>query len=397
MSIASERNATAAGRVLASLYRNGRQSRSSVARTAHLARSAIWHAAKDLSALGLIEAFTPEPSGDPGRPSGDLEIRADAATVVAGALTRDGVELRLLNLVGRTVAKESWESDVAALPPAATLGRLANGALELIRESPAPVVGLGLSVPGLVNRATGVAQALQPLGWSNVAMVPILRSILPESLPLAFEHDATLGALTEHRIGAGRGADRLLYLTGERRGAGGALVTTGSVGDTARHPLQAGHLIVDPRGPVCLCGARGCFELFVDGAAMANSLSLPSQASFEQIMGELESLAMPAKALEPLVEKLGTGLISLINILSPDRVVLGGLLAPIARGYREPLEQAMKASVVAQITQCDLMASELASSQIIGAGEIAFDAFLGDPARVFASTLAEDPAARAPA
>jgi predicted NBD/HSP70 family sugar kinase len=204
-------------------------------------------------------------------------------------------------------------------------------------------------------------------------------------VPVLIAHDATLGALADFRMGAGRGAQRLLYLAGQQIGVGSALILADEQSGRSDHPLQAGHLIVDPAGPQCSCGSRGCLELLVDGRAMVAAMGEVSSApsSMDTVLSALsQSNAVPA-AMERIVDHLQVGLISLVNTLSPDRVVLAGTLSPLMSRFEERMNDALELSVVAQIQPVTLVGSTFGDAQIFGAAELAFEPLLRDPEGLF--------------
>lgn len=369
---------TAAGRLLAALFMHGSMTRSNATALAGLARSAAGRAVDDLGGLGLLEASPPVLPGTRGRPSSFLVPRSSGAGVVAGVLGRDGITLAIIDLAHWTRFRAERRFDVAAEAPARTLEILGGFLREVIDGSPLPIVGVGLSVPGIFNQQTGYAQALLPIGWRNVEMARSLEGWLPPGVPLQIAHDATLAALAEFRWGAGRGAQRLLFLTGQRVGVGSALILADEQAGRSDHSLQAGHLLVEPDGPTCSCGARGCLELFVDGRAIARALGRDPRSTATELLKVLED-EDDDSVFDDVVKHLETGLISLANTLAPDRIVLSGLLAALASRFQGPLSRALGTSVVAQLDPIELEASTLDDDVLVGAAELAFEPLLRDP------------------
>jgi predicted NBD/HSP70 family sugar kinase len=193
-------------------------------------------------------------------------------------------------------------------------------------------------------------------------------------------HDATLGALAELHTGVGRGAQRLLFLTGQRIGVGSALIVADEHAGRSDHSLQAGHLIVNPAGPRCTCGAKGCLELFVDGRALARALGLPDAHPTADLHRSLLNPSSAAKKrLDGVMDHLEVGLISLVNTLAPDRVILSGLLSDLAALYPERLSETLNLSVIAQISPVTLARSTMKNHRLLGASELAFEPLLRDP------------------
>jgi predicted NBD/HSP70 family sugar kinase len=367
--------------MLSALRTDGPMTRSDATATASLARSAAGKAVDDLQRLALLRAGSTVGDGTPGRPSARLEIVGSGAVVIACVLSSNGLDLAVVDLA-RTITLRRFESfNATGMDPFETLARLARSINQIHGSLGRKCVGIGISVPGVFDPQTGIARAVLPLGWRNIPMAAVLGESLPADVPLLIAHDATLGALAEFRMGAGRGAQRLLYLTGQQIGVGSALILADEQSGRSDHPLQAGHLIVDPAGPQCSCGSRGCLELLVDGRAMVAAIDEASSAPspMDVVLDVLsQSTAVPA-AMDRIVDHLQVGLISLVNTLSPDRVVFAGTLAPLMSKFEERMNDALELSVVAQIQPVALASSTFCDAQIFGAAELAFEPLLRDP------------------
>jgi predicted NBD/HSP70 family sugar kinase len=365
---------------LGALYASGPMTRSHATEAAGLARSAAGKAVEDLERLGMLRTHTPLAPGTPGRPSPKLVLCDSGAVVISVVLGREGIELAVVDLGRRILQRRSETFDTAALAPEDTLKRMADAITRLAREISVPCVGIGISVPGLYSQQTGVAQALLPIGWRDVPMGAILARLLPLDTPQVIAHDATLGALAELHTGVGRGAQRLLFLTGQRIGVGSALIVADEHAGRSDHSLQAGHLIVNPAGPRCTCGAKGCLELFVDGRALARALGLPDAHPTADLHRSLLNPSSAAKKrLDGVMDHLEVGLISLVNTLAPDRVILSGLLSDLAALYPERLSETLNLSVIAQISPVTLARSTMKNHRLLGASELAFEPLLRDP------------------
>jgi predicted NBD/HSP70 family sugar kinase len=367
--------------MLSALRTDGPMTRSDATAAASLARSAAGKAVDDLQRLALLRAGSTVGDGTPGRPSATLEIVGSGAVVIACVLSSNGLDLAVVDLT-RTIKLRRFESfNASGMDPADTLARIARTINEVHASLASKCVGVGISVPGVFDPHTGVARAVLPLGWRNIPMAAVLDESLPADVPVLIAHDATLGALAEFRMGAGRGAQRLLYLAGQQIGVGSALILADEQSGRSDHPLQAGHLIVDPAGPQCSCGSRGCLELLVDGRAIMAAMGAASSApsSMDAVLDALsQPTAVPA-AMDRIVDHLQVGLISLVNTLSPDRVVFAGTLSPLMTRFKERMHDALEHSVVAQIQPVTLVGSTFGDAQIFGAAELAFEPLLRDP------------------
>jgi len=207
-------------------------------------------------------------------------------------------------------------------------------------ERPAAV---GVSFGGPVDATTGTVRLSPHVpGWENV---PLRRMLETEfGAPASVDNDANAAALGEHRFGAGRGYDSLLYVT-VSTGVGGGWILNGrpwrGAGGMAG---EIGHTVVDPAGPVCVCGKRGCVERLAAGPGIAQRarewlgadsdrgriLRALAGQDVETVTAQLVSQAaaqgdeLAWEALEVAAQALGAGIGNAANLMNPQRFVLGG-------------------------------------------------------------------------
>jgi glucokinase len=223
----------------------------------------------------------------------------------------------------------------------ALLDQLVEAVREAVEAAPAEVVAVGLGVPGLVDPKTGVALDSNHLPLRGVAV----RDLLAErvGLPVVVDNDANAAMLVEWRCGEARGADNAIMLT-LGTGIGGGLIVGGRlVHGTRGAAAELGHIIVDADGPPCpgSCPNHGCLEALVSGHAigvegLARARSAPDSAlgralgAGRDITGalvtELAHDGDPAArdVMTLMGERLGLGVVTLVNIFNPEVVVVGG-------------------------------------------------------------------------
>ncbi len=203
----------------------------------------------------------------------------------------------------------------------------------------ADIAGIGIGCTGPVDAELGrIHNEFTLPTWADVPIVDDLKQAF--GLPVVMVNDAHAAALGELWLGAGRGAQHMVYVT-VSTGIGGALVIAGrlhrGVGLMAG---EVGHQIIDPSGPLCYCGAHGCLEMLAAGPAIAafgrqraTSGSLLLQlvdGDAERITGE--TVAVAARQGDPVAQQimdetavyLGMGLSNLMNIIGPEVIVVGG-------------------------------------------------------------------------
>ncbi|GGY12874.1 ROK family protein [Streptomyces minutiscleroticus] len=355
--------------------------------------------AAELEALGLIrvDARPSAPAGAQGRPSHRLEVAEDGPVALAAQVHADGYRAALVGLGGRIVATAPGCETVDA-DPAKVLGSVVEAGAGLLRETGRHCVGAGLAVPSAVAEPEGTA--LNPLHLAWPAGAPV-RQIFAERVraagitgPAFAANDVNLAALAEHRHGAGRGARDLLCVATGHRGVGGALVLDGRLHTgSSGLALEVGHLTVNPEGRPCHCGGRGCLDVEADPLAFLTAagrgdpgpdVSLLQQAD-ELIRGHYDDPAVRT-ATEALIDRLGLGLAGLVNILNPDRIVLGGLHRTLLGADPERLRAVVAdRSLWGQSGGVPILACSLDHNSLVGAAELAWQPVLDDPSAALAA------------
>lgn len=248
-----------------------------------------------------------------------------------GAIDIGGTKIAVAAVSGRgeIVAQDEWETDL--LLPEATVSRMVNSLVCCSQSAGAALQGIGIGCTGPIDPKTGTVGDVDLLpGWSGF---PLVQRLADETrLLVAMENDADAAALAESQWGAGMGASRFIYVT-VSTGIGTGMVFDGELyrGANGSHP-EAGHHAIDPSGPLCYCGARGCWESLASGPAMVRWMK--SNAEDRNLTDGLTArdvcnLArqgdpLAVRAMERQAEHLGIGLANLITIFCPDVIALGG-------------------------------------------------------------------------
>jgi predicted NBD/HSP70 family sugar kinase len=349
--------------------------------------------AAELAALGLIrvDARPRGHSGSQGRPSHRLAVAEQGPVVLAAQVHADGFRVALVGLGGRVVATAPACASVDA-DPARALDAVVQAGTELLRATGRRCVGAGLAVPSAVAEPEGTA--LNPLYLEWPAGAPV-RDIFGErvraaglGVPVFAGNDINLAALAEHRHGAGREAHDLLCVATGHRGVGGALVLDGRLHTgSSGLALEVGHLPVNPEGRPCHCGGRGCLDVETDPVALLDEAGLaPGPAT--STVGEARRLVREERArprvrtaVATLTDRLGRGLAGLVNILNPDRIILGGLHALLLEAEPERLRAVVAARSLwgRSSGSVPIMPCSLEHSSLVGAAELAWQPVLDDP------------------
>ncbi|KAB8160233.1 ROK family protein [Streptomyces sp. 3MP-14] len=388
-----ERGRNALGPAL-ELVHTGRAPTRAVLTTAlGVTRATAGAVASELQTLGLItvDSRPGGATGSHGRPSHRLAIDPGGPVALAAQVHADGFRAALVGLGGHLHATTPACTTVAA-DPKQILGEVVAAGADLLRETGRHCVGAGLAVPSAVAEPEGTA--LNPLHLAWPAGAPV-RDIFNECLaeagitaPGYCGNDVNLAALAEHRHGAGRGAAHLLCVATGHRGVGGALVLDGRLhSGSAGLAMEVGHLTVDPTGRPCHCGSRGCLDVETDPLALLEAAgrtpgpegSLLDQAR-DLLRAEYATDPAVRAAAHAVIDRLGLGLAGLVNILNPDRIILGGLHRWLLEADPDRLRGLVETrSLWGRSGTVPVSACTLDYNSLVGAAELAWQPVLDDP------------------
>lgn len=254
---------------------------------------------------------------------------------------------------------------------------------EMLRSTgtaPVAVAAVGVGLPAPVEVRTGrVAGSGVRSGWGPMVASPGLLAPAP-GVPVVFDNDGNLGALAEARLGAGRGRGTVVHVAlGE--GVSGGIVVGGEVvhGRTGTAG-ELGHLTIDPDGPVCSCGNRGCLQVYAGSTAVLDLLLASHGPMSVADVLERAGAGDPGcrRVLSDVGRHLGTALASVCTVLDPDVLVVGGVLAAAGDLLLVPLREVLaERTAVTSGAVVDVVAGELGpSAPARGALLLARDAVL---------------------
>ncbi|MGP3953283.1 ROK family protein [Streptomyces sp. 7N604] len=399
-----ERGRSALGPALELVHTGRAPTRAVLTAELGVTRATAGAVAAELEQLGLIEVDSRPgaAAGSQGRPSHRLAIDPAGPVVLAAQVHADGFRAALVGLGGRIVATAPGCMTVPA-DPVHVLAAVVDAGAELLRDSGRRCLGAGLAVPSAVAEPDGTA--LNPLHLAWPAGAPV-REIFGErvgeagvfgpsgAVRTAFTgNDVNLAALAEHRHGAGRGARDLLCVATGHRGVGGALVLDGRLHTgSSGLALEVGHLTVNPEGRPCHCGSRGCLDVEADPLAFLTAagrepgpeVSLLQQAR-DLLRTEYDDAGVRG-ATETLIDRLGLGLAGLVNILNPDRIILGGLHRELLEAHPERLRAVVAdRSLWGRSGGVPILPCTLDHNSLVGAAELAWQPVLDDPLAALAN------------
>jgi predicted NBD/HSP70 family sugar kinase len=379
--------------VLRAVRDAGEATRAGVATRVGLTRAAVSSLVEQLIDSGFLSESGKAFSGQAGRPGTVLKVKRSGPAGIGVEINVDYVSVCVVDLSGTDRVRLTEHIDNTTALPGEVLAhgaRIAARTLESAAEQDLLPVGVELALPGLVSGGT-VRQAPN-LSWTRVPAVELFARALAElrpgvpALPVSSENEANLAALAELWFGGLGPLRTFLYLTGET-GVGGAFVLEGELLRGAHgFAGEIGHVVVDPGGPLCRCGSRGCLEQYAGQSALLRAAGMDADAGVPGV-AELERRARggdsaAVSAIECAGVMLGRVLSGAVNLLDPDAVVLGGIYRALMPWLSPSVDRELTARVVSGLWPSGsgrLRASSSAGDAARGAAALVVRDILADP------------------
>ena len=412
--------------LLRHLHAQGGRTRAALAQETGLSKASVTTLIGDLVARGLVREGQVERRGTVGRPGTEVRIDAGQVAGIGLELNADYLAVILRDLAGEVRFRSSVPMPVVAdagspggpggadgpagpggrsYPPGLVLDLAAQQLREALDAAEADglwAAGVTVAAPGPVDYEGATVRFASNLGWSDIPLGRELEQRLGRALPpLSLENDAKLSALAEAPRLARQGIADLVYLTGDI-GVGAGIVAGGRlIRGWSGFSGEVGHIGLDPAGPQCRCGRRGCWETLVgfdtvlavlDPDDPARSGTLPMQERLRRLR-ELLDADDPrlVERFATLPEDLVRGAGVLVDVLNPQAIVLGGYFGAFADLLVRPVQDALDARLLDEDGRVEVSASALGlDAAAAGGASVSLERVLEDP--LLAPTLAADAA-----
>ena len=315
-------------------------SRADIAKITGLTAATVTNITAELLKYNLIiETKYGESSG--GRKPILLEFNYKAYSVVGVVVTKEEITVALTDLNANLLDKSSL-SLAENVTDTEVIDSICKAINNLKLSSYGRVLGIGVSMEGLINEKDGVCVLSSSFGWENVE----IRSRLSENLklPVFVNNDVKALAKGEEMFGRGKESSNfiLLYIG---YGIGATLVNEGIIyRGASNYASEIGHITLDMNGPLCNCGNKGCFQALASGEALINELK---KNGYGEIFGDegITLKSIPEKSvsgehgIEQLIEKqayyIGTGVANIINIFNPSDIIISGYISAMPEKIKE--------------------------------------------------------------
>lgn len=319
---------------------NGPISRSEIARRLNLSQGSLTRLSTPLIGTGLLIEGEERAEGRAGRPSRPLDVVVDSQHFIGIKLTGDEIVAVVTDLRANVSASSSKK--LSSRDPEIVSKEIGLLAEELASHVPS-VTAMGVGIGGLVIDHTIVANA-PFLGWSEVALGSMLESLT--GIPTVIENDVIAFTELEHWFGAGRGFNRFATLT---LGVGigyGLVVHDEIVIDTDSGIGLVGHWPLDPFGPICPSGHRGCARSVLTQSAISQAVSLVlnREVGYEEALNLADSGEPAARrVVDDAGRGLGRMIAAIANLTAPQRIILGGEGVRLVDVAAHAIEEGMRA------------------------------------------------------
>ncbi|MEV4129619.1 ROK family protein [Nocardia sp. NPDC049707] len=373
--------------VLQAVYAaEGHTSRQAIARATGLSFATVGNMIAELLDVGVLAELGYDTPGI-GRPRAQLAINPERGMLVGVDIAETSIHFDLFDLAMSVLRSVEIPVDPAATQPDDVTELIIRGISELTADDAERVLGVGLSVPGLVEPEGGVSVFSPYWHWHDVSLKSLLQPRVPH--PLYLDNPLKASTAAHLWFGAGRDVDDLIVVT-LRAGVGIGVVIDGALYRGVTNSAgEWGHtnLVID--GRECRCGRRGCVEAYVSTRGIVQTLREIAPASPLLAADDAATIAAIAASDDPLagevIEKTGTYLgvavANLVNLFNPRTMVFGDLVANVLGERllevtrRVAAHHAMFAPYAAVTLQLCTLPHNPAS---LGAATFALEGFLAD-------------------
>jgi predicted NBD/HSP70 family sugar kinase len=373
--------------LLGQVHRDGELTRAELTQRLDLNRSTIGSLVADLAELGLLEESVPSGGDRAGRPSHLVGPRQDGPYAIAVDIDVTHLTIAAVGIGGHVLSRHTLPMDPTPSPADLVAKHIVAAAAMVgveVDERAWPI-GIGISVPGTVDWHSGTVEFAPNLTWRHEEFGAMVAALAPPGLRVVVGNDADLAVIAEHVRGGGRGSDDVVYLIG-RIGVGAGIIVNGApLRGHDGYAGEVGHNVVDASGPQCHCGKRGCVETYVGENALLELAGRSEPATAGSIAAVFADAAAgderASSAVRAVAAALGRTIASLVNVLNPERVLLGGSFTEIFQLAETEMLQALDSYTMGDSRNgVQLCTPRLGDdSSLLGAAELAFAALLADP------------------
>ncbi|MFJ9820890.1 ROK family protein [Streptomyces sp. NPDC101151] len=353
----------AASQVFTTVLSHGPLTRLEAGRRAGLSPAAVTKAVRPLLEAGyLVEGADEEARPALGRPAHQVRVNGGRALFIGVKVTGDELIAVLTDLCCQIrLARRAPLPDRAPRTVLASVADLVQDLLGHAAQAGAPVLGLGIAVSGDVDRAEGVVRYSPFLEWRDVPLAELAATA--GGLPVTVDNDVRALTVAEQWFGAGAGLSDFAVVT-VGAGIGCGLVVHGRVVAGAHGVAgEIGHVVIDPAGPPCHCGNRGCVEAIAGDAALVARVrevtGRPVTDSAEALALAHQGVSGAREVYARAGEAIGRGIATVANLFGPERVIISGEGLAAYDLFADQIREAFTAAAFGSAARCDVQTRPL--------------------------------------
>ncbi|QGQ48227.1 ROK family protein [Metabacillus sediminilitoris] len=213
--------------------------------------------------------------------------------------------------------------------------------IKSVPESPYGIVGIGIGVPGMIDRDENILFAPN-LKWRQIDLKQIIENKF--NIPTKVENEANTGCYGEQLYGAGKNIANLIYLSIGIGIGGGIIINNTLYTGTSGISGEMGHLTIESNGKKCPCGNSGCWELYASESALLEESklagSIDGDISIDTILNEArKGNRKVLQLLNNIGEHIGIGLTNIINTFNPEMIIIGNRMALLENWITNPINR----------------------------------------------------------
>lgn len=343
-----------------------------IARATKLAPATVSNIVRELHAAGFVET-----TAGAGRRGTSVRIARGAGLVLGIDFGHQHVRVAVSDLVGTILAETSRQlSPSHAYDEGLELAvALRDELLEALSVTPASILAIGMGLPAPIDPDGIVVSSSILPGWVGVKAGVVAAERLGGAVII--DNDANLGALAEHRRGAGQGHPCMVYLK-VSSGVGAGIIIDGRLfRGGAGTAGEIGHLTIDDSGPVCRCGNRGCLEAYTSVTTVKELLAgqYPGATFAEIVASARVADTASRRVIDDAGQQLGWGMAMVANLLNPTCLVVGGDMAQAGDMLLDSIRAGMRRHALGSLGAMIVLRTALLGDRasVVGALLLALD------------------------
>jgi predicted NBD/HSP70 family sugar kinase len=358
-------------RVIRALMARGELTQASLVRETGLAAGTVSSIVRELAAAEVLATVAGS-----GRRGTSVRLARGAGLVAGVDFGHSHVAVAVADMTGEVLAeaREPLPAEYGERTGLDRAGRLLDRVLAQIGAPRAALRNLGMGLPAPISHGVVLSTAILP-GWVGLDARAAARDRL--DVPVYIDNDANLGALGEHRYGAGRRHADVVFAKVSSGVGAGLIVNNQLYRGTDGTAGEIGHLTLDEQGPLCRCGSRGCLEAYASSGHALEMVAaqMPGATIDEMIAAAKAGNVAARRVFEDAGLHLGWGLAAVTNLLNPGVITVGGDMSHAGDLLLDATRSGLRRHVLAGAASTPVVVAELGDrASMVGALVLAIEA-----------------------